>query len=191
MVLIAVPACSALIPVFAINPAARATSSIVYPSDPATGATYLNVSPIMATFVFELLDACASTSANLSDSSAAIPNAVIASVTMSDTLPRSSPDAAARFIIPGSPFSMSWVFQPAIAIYSKPCPASSAVNWVVSPIFLAKAFSFSISAAEAWEIACTVLICCSNPIPTIVDAPINPATPAAATLLPFAIAPNT
>ena len=57
MVRIAVPAFSALMPAFAINPVATATSSTVYPNAPATGATYLNVSPIMPTFVFELLDA--------------------------------------------------------------------------------------------------------------------------------------
>ena len=58
-----VPAWLALIPEFAINPTASATSSAEYPIAPATGATYLNVSPIMLTLVFALEDACASISA--------------------------------------------------------------------------------------------------------------------------------
>ncbi len=59
----AVPACDALIPLFAIVPTATATSSAEYPMAPATGATYLNVSPIIETFVLALLDACAKISA--------------------------------------------------------------------------------------------------------------------------------
>ena len=59
----AVPACVALIPEFAIKPIAVAQSSAENPSDPATGATYLNVSPIIETFVFALDDAFANMSA--------------------------------------------------------------------------------------------------------------------------------
>ena len=49
------PACDALIPLFAIRPIATAVSSMLYPRAPATGATYLNVSPIFATSVFVAL----------------------------------------------------------------------------------------------------------------------------------------
>ena len=58
-----VPACVDLIPAFAIRPIASAVSSTEKPNAPATGAAYLKVSPIMATFVFALDDAAASTSA--------------------------------------------------------------------------------------------------------------------------------
>ena len=71
----------------------------------------------MLTFVLALEAAAAITSANLPASLASIPNAVRASVTMSEVVAKSSPDAAARFIIPSIPSSMSSVFQPAIAIY--------------------------------------------------------------------------
>ena len=58
-----VPACDALIPEFAIRPMASAVSSALKPSAPAIGAQYLNVSPIMLTFVFALDDAAARMSA--------------------------------------------------------------------------------------------------------------------------------
>ena len=109
---------------------------------------------------------------------------------MSDTLPKSSPDAAARFMIPGRPLIISLVFQPAIAMYSSPLPASSAENLVVSPIFFASSVSCTMSASDACEMAFTVLICSSKPIPTYVDAAAIPAIPAAANLLPFTMAPN-
>ena len=119
----------------------------------------MKVSPIVPTSVFAFVAVAASTSANLCDSSAPIPNAVIASVTMSETVPNSSPEAAARFITPASPFIMSEVPQPAIAIYSRASPASTAVNFVVAPISLARAVKSSISPADAPEIALTVDIC--------------------------------
>ena len=112
----AVPDWLALIPLFAINPIATAQSSALYPRDPATGATYLNVSPIMDTFVLALLEAAASTSAKCVESEAGKQNAVRASVTISEVVARSSPEAAARFMIPSIPLSMSSVFHPAIAI---------------------------------------------------------------------------
>ena len=59
----AVPDCEPLIPLFAIRPIACAVSSQENPREPATGAQYLKVSPIMLTFVFALDDAAASTSA--------------------------------------------------------------------------------------------------------------------------------
>ena len=112
----AVPDWEALIPLFAISPIATLVSSTLYPRAPATGATYLNVSPSMETFVFDELDVLASTSAKCALSFADSPNAVSASVTISDVVARSSPDAAARFIIPSTPSSISSVFHPAIAI---------------------------------------------------------------------------
>ena len=111
-----VPACVDLIPAFAIRPIASATSSAVYPKAPATGAAYLNVSPIIDTLVFALLDAAAKISAKCPESAAVSPKAVRASVTISDVVARSSPDAAARLMIPSIPESISDVFHPAIAI---------------------------------------------------------------------------
>ena len=54
-----VPAISALMPLLAIKPSARATSSILYPSVPAGAAAYLNDSPSILTFVFEFDEAAA------------------------------------------------------------------------------------------------------------------------------------
>ena len=68
------------------------------------------------TFVFALDDVVARMSAKCVDSFADIPNAVSASVTISDVDARSSPDAAARFMTPSKPLSISSVFHPAIAI---------------------------------------------------------------------------
>ena len=113
----AVPACVALIPELAIRPIAVAQSSAENPREPATGATYLNVSPIIETLVFALDEAFANISAKCVESFADNPNAVSASVTMSLVVARSSPEAAARFIIPSIPPSISPVFQPAIAMY--------------------------------------------------------------------------
>ena len=111
-----VPACEDLIPAFAISPIASAVSSAEKPSAPAIGAQYLNVSPIIETFVLALLLAAARISAKCPLSFAVSPKAVRASVTMSDVVARSSPDAAARLMIPSMPDSISSVFQPAIAI---------------------------------------------------------------------------
>ena len=116
MVRIAVPAWEDLIPAFAIRPIASAVSSAENPSAPATGAQYLKVSPIMDTLVFALEDAAARISAKCPESAADRPRAVSASVTMSDVVARSSPEAAARFMMPSMPSSISPVFQPAIAI---------------------------------------------------------------------------
>ena len=116
VVLSAVPPWEALMPALAISPSAMAVSSALYPREPATGATYLKDSPSMVTFVFALEDAAARTSAKCPDCSAFIPNAVNASVTMSDVIARSSPAAAARFMMPSMPSSMSVVFHPAMAM---------------------------------------------------------------------------
>ena len=153
-------------PLLAITPIIVAVSSMLYPNEPATGATYLNVSPIIPTLVFAFDEACASTSAKCVAfatpfvvPSAASPNAVIASVTISDVAARSSPDAAARFITPSMPPSISFVFQPAIAMYSIAWPASVAVNFVDAPICLAFSDNRCKPFPVAPEIACTVDIC--------------------------------
>jgi len=112
-----VPACDALIPLFAMSPSATAVSSAEYPNAPATGATYLNDSPSMETFVLALLDAAARISANRPLSAAVRPNAVRASVTISEVVPRLSPEAAARFIMPARPSTICPASQPAIAMY--------------------------------------------------------------------------
>ena len=116
----------------------------------------------METLVFALEDACASTSAKRPDWSAVMLNAVSASVTMSETCPKSSPDAAARFIMPGKPPNIWSVFQPAIAIYSRAFPASTAVNCVVAPMCFASSESRFMSSADALEMALTVDIWASN-----------------------------
>ena len=71
-----------------------AVSSTENPKAPATGAQYLNVSPIMDTLVLALLEAAASTSAKCPESAAVSPKAVSASVTISEVVARSSPDPA-------------------------------------------------------------------------------------------------
>ena len=48
--------------------------------------------------------------------SAARPKAVMASVTISETDAKSSPEAAARFMTPSIPFNMSLAFHPAMAM---------------------------------------------------------------------------
>ena len=95
-------------------------------------------------------EAAASTSANFPLSEADIPNAVKASVTMSDVDARSSPDAAARFMIPSIPRTMSAPFHPAIAIYSIACPASVAENCVDAPICFAFASRIFIDVSVAF-----------------------------------------
>ena len=112
----AVPACEDLIPAFAISPMAMAESSAEYPKEPSTGAAYLKVSPIMLTLVLALELAAARISAKCPLSAAVKPKAVRASVTISEVVAKSSPEAAARFIMPSIPLSISLVFQPAIAI---------------------------------------------------------------------------
>ena len=112
----AVPACEDLIPAFAIKPMAMAESSAEYPKEPSTGAAYLKVSPIMLTVVLALELAAARISAKCPLSEADKPKAVRASVTMSEVDAKSSPEAAARFMIPSMPSSISPVFHPAIAI---------------------------------------------------------------------------
>ena len=159
------PAWLALMPLFAIKPTAMAVSCTEYPSAPATGATYLNVSPIIDTLVLALLDAAASTSENSAESDALNPNAVRASVTMSDVVARSSPDAAARFMMPSMPFSMSSVFQPAIAIYSKASADSVAENFVFLPISLALSVRAFRSSPVLPEIAETLDISASKDAP--------------------------
>ena len=174
----AVPPWLALMPLFAINPIAMAESSMEYPIAPATGATYLNVSPIMPTFVLALLDAAARTSANLVASLACIPNAVIASVTMSDVVAKSSPDAAARFRIPSIPPSISPVFHPAIAIKLNASADSLAVNCVEAPISFAFAVNFSKSFPVAPLTACTCDIAASKSLNVLIVSATPTVTPA-------------
>ena len=76
------------------------------------GAAYLKVVPIIETFVFALDEAAAKMSAKCPESLAVKPKAVKASVTISDVKAKSSPEAAARFIMPSMPSSISPVFHP-------------------------------------------------------------------------------
>ena len=114
----AVPASLPLIPALAIKPMARDVSSMLNFIAPAIGATYLKVSPIIDTLVFDLEVAAAKTSAKCPDCSAFRPKADKASVTISDTRAKLSPEAPARFIMPLIPDNICWSLQPAIAMYS-------------------------------------------------------------------------
>ena len=145
----AVPASLPLIPLFAIKPVARAISWIEYPIAPAAAPTYLKVSPIISTFVLAFEDAAAMTSANVPLSDADFPKAVSASVTISEVLARSDPEAAARFMIPPIPETISFVFHPAIAMYSIAFAASVAENCVVAPI----CFAFDVSSFRSFPVA--------------------------------------
>ena len=185
-----VPACEALIPLFAINPRTCDTSSMLYFIDPAIGATNLKDSPIMPTFVFADAAVFARTSAKWVESFACSPNAVSASVTISEVVPSSSPEAAAKSIIPFVPASISFVFQPAMAIYSMASPDCVAVKTVVAPICSAFAVKASKSDPVAPDIAFTVDIWLSKSIPTLTDAAVAVAIAAAATLAVFATAEN-
>ena len=64
--------------------------------------------------------------------------------------------------MPSIPSSMSPVFHPAIAMYSKASPASEAENFVFAPISRALARRSSNSSPVAPEIACTLLIWASK-----------------------------
>ena len=136
-------------------PSAIPTSWKLYFNEPATGATYLNDSPIIETFVFALLEAFANTSARVPASPALLPNAVNASVTISDVVAKSKPSAAARFIIPSIPSIIDLVSQPAIAMYVNASAASVAENFVLAPISIAFAFKSTISFPVAPDIAFT------------------------------------
>ena len=150
-----------------MRPSAIDVSSAEIPNAPATGAAYWNDSPSIATFVFALLLAAASTSAKCPESFADNPKAVRASVTISDVRARSSPDAAARFMMPPIPLIISSDFHPAIAMYSMAAPASVAEKDVVDPISLALAFSASNSSPVAPDMDWTVDICASKSFPTL------------------------
>ena len=100
----------------------------------------------MLTVVLLLDCVFVSTSAYLVASSALSPNAVIASVNISDDAARSLPDAAAKFTTPGSPAICCFAFQPASDMYCNPSADSVAENFVVAPISFAtsfKSFNFS------------------------------------------------
>ena len=74
---------------------------------------------------------------------------------MSEVVPRSSPDAAARFSTPSRPSSISEVSHPAIAIYFNASADSEAENLVLLPISSAFALSAAKSSPVAPEIAPT------------------------------------
>ena len=176
----AVPAWDALMPALPISPVAIAQSSTVMPRVPQTAPAYLNVSPIIATLVFALLPAATRTSAKCAESEAAMPNAVRPSVSMSEVDARSSPLAAAAFMTPAIPSSISSVFQPAIAMYSMADAASEAENDVLLPISRALSRRASKSSPVAPEIDCTVDISASKSAvvftaaaPTAATAPVT------------------
>ena len=117
--------------------------------------------------MFDFVLAIASISAKCPAWSALRLNAVIASVTMSETVPRFSPLAAARFITPGKAASILLVSQPAIAIYFKASADSVAENFVFAPISSAFFVSFLRSSPVAPDIACTSDIAALKSLPTL------------------------
>ena len=128
----------------------------------------MKLSPSNPTVVLEPVVAVASTSAKCALSLAERPNAVSASVTMSDTVPKSSPDAAARFIMPGRPSIICCAFHPAMPMYSMALAASLAPNTLSAPICMAACLSISTSSLVAPDIAPTRLICASNSMPVFI-----------------------
>ena len=108
------------------------------------------------------------------------PNAVSASVTISEVVARSSPEAAARFIIPSIPSSISAVFHPAIAIYEKASADSVAENLVFAPISFALFVNASNSDPVAPEIASTLDMADSKLAPALTAAVPIPTTAVAA-----------
>ena len=127
-----------------------------------------------------LVEVAAKTSTKRFVSSALIPNAVIASVTMSDAVARSIEDAAARFRTPSIPSSISSVFQPANAIYPSASADCEAVKEVFFPISSAFSVKAPISSAVAPERALTLLIEDVNVIPVSTaerDRFLNPSIP--------------
>ena len=144
----------------------------------------------MATFVLALEEAAARTSANSAESAALRPKAVRASVTISDVVARSSPEAAARFMMPSIPFSMSSVFHPAIAIYFMASAASDAENLVFAPISFALSDSFCSSVPVEPETAETFAIASSKEAPvSTMFFPAAAATPATAASRAVSFAP--
>ena len=125
--------------------------------------------------MFAFVDAAAITSAKRPLSLADIPNAVKPSVTMSEVVPKSSPAAAARFIIPAIPAVISAVFHPAIAIYFIASALSLAEKEVVAPISLAFAVNVAKSCALAPDIAPTSDIAASKSAAVFTAAVATPA----------------
>ena len=77
------------------------------------------------------------------ESAADKPKAVRASVTISEVVARSSPEATARFMIPSMPFNMSEVFHPGDGHVFHRRRCSDAENFVFAPISRAFARSWS------------------------------------------------
>ena len=179
----AVPALLALMPALPMRPVAMAASSMEIPREPHTAPAYLKVSPIMDTVVFALLPVLTSTSAKCAESLADRPKAVRPSVMMSEVVARFSPDAAAASMIPAMPSTMSWVFQPASAMYSIACPASVAEKLVLEPISSALSRSASNSSAVAPEMDFTVDIWLSNSAVVFTAAAPTPAMAADTTVI--------
>ena len=98
------------------------------------GATYWKVLPISPTSVVLAAEAAASTSEKCAASLADNPKAVSESVTISETLLRSSPLAADRLITPGRPAIICSALQPAAAINPSASAHSVAPKTLSAPI---------------------------------------------------------
>src|SRR5699024_1277995 len=128
-------------------------------------------SPSPETSVLALDDAAAITSAYLPASLASSPKALMESVKISDTRPKSSPDAAARFSTPSIPSKDCCTSQPASDMYLKPSVTSFALNLVDAPSSRALVSSCCNSAPVAPLKACT------SDKPALKSMPILAATP--------------
>ena len=67
-----------------------------------------------------------------------------------EVVARSSPEAAARFMIPSMPFNISPIFHPAMAMYSIAEAASDAENFVVrAALFCSGQYTLSVTVTFA------------------------------------------
>ena len=165
-----VPAWLPWIPALAMIPIAAAVSSMLIPAALARGATYFIASPVSATEEFVRFAFSARTSATWAASDASSPNPRSVEAAISALLAKSSPEAAAKFSIPGIASMISEVVKPAAARFSMPCAASEAEKAVSAPSWIACFFSFSNSSPVAPEIALTRDIWASKSDPTFIAA---------------------
>ena len=130
-----VPAFCALMPALAMRPEARARSSMEKPRLPAILATYLKVMPSFVRSV--LLDVAAAVSTSARCAASPLPSCRLVSV--SATMLAAScrlplPATSARRIRGPMAFSISPLFQPAMARLSMAWAASLALRLVISPM---------------------------------------------------------
>ena len=161
-----VPACEPLIPLFAIIPIAALVSSKEIPIALATGAIYFMASPVSDTAALVRFAFSAKTSATWAVSLAFRPKPRRVLAAISVLVAKSSPDAAAKFISPGTALIISLVLKPAAARFVMASAASEALNFVLAPNSFAVSSNFFNSSPVAPEIAATPDIPSSKEAPT-------------------------